>query len=237
MAKIPGLPVAFIGVGGVLVWSGIENQPVSSVLRSLARGQAPPKGPPETFATPGVSSSSSAPFSVSGGASGYQNPFRSVQGLTAERVDQGVDYSGTGPVYALGAGTVVATFNPGWPGGGWIVVHLSGGAAAGHYSYVAENITPAVHIGQQVDSSTVIGNMHGGIETGWAAPPGAGFSMAMVNLQFTGSNATAYGKNYSDLLASLGCPPGIVTGPVRGTVPPGWFTADPNATIASAGPH
>jgi cell wall-associated NlpC family hydrolase len=63
MAKIPGLPVAFIGVGGVLVWSGIENQPVSAVLRSLARGQAPQKGPPETFATPGQSTGSLVPSS------------------------------------------------------------------------------------------------------------------------------------------------------------------------------
>lgn len=53
--RIPGLPVAFIAAGGVLVWSGIENQPVTAVLRSLARGQAPAKGAPETFATPGQS--------------------------------------------------------------------------------------------------------------------------------------------------------------------------------------
>ena len=28
MAKIPGLPVAFVVIGGVLVWSGIENQQI-----------------------------------------------------------------------------------------------------------------------------------------------------------------------------------------------------------------
>jgi cell wall-associated NlpC family hydrolase len=56
MAKIPGLPVAFIAAGGVLVFSGVENTPVGTVLRSLARGQAPPKGAPETFATPGTAS-------------------------------------------------------------------------------------------------------------------------------------------------------------------------------------
>jgi cell wall-associated NlpC family hydrolase len=51
MAKIPGLPVAFVVIGGVLVWSGIENQPVTAIFRSLASGKAPAKGAPETFAT------------------------------------------------------------------------------------------------------------------------------------------------------------------------------------------
>ena len=40
-ATIPGLPVAFIAVGGVLVWSGIENEPVTAIFRSLASGKAP----------------------------------------------------------------------------------------------------------------------------------------------------------------------------------------------------
>ena len=66
-ARIPGLPVAFIAAGGVLVWSGIENQPVAAVLRSLARGQAPPKGPPETFATPGQSTAAGGAPGIPGG--------------------------------------------------------------------------------------------------------------------------------------------------------------------------
>jgi hypothetical protein len=51
MAKITGLPVAFIAAGGVLVWSGVENEPVTSVFRSLAQGKAPAKGSAEPFAT------------------------------------------------------------------------------------------------------------------------------------------------------------------------------------------
>ncbi|HEY2304895.1 MAG TPA: hypothetical protein VGI05_03345, partial [Streptosporangiaceae bacterium] len=35
-------------------------------------------------------------------ASGYLNPLRAVSGLVPERVDQGVDFAGTGPVYAIG---------------------------------------------------------------------------------------------------------------------------------------
>ena len=61
--KIPGLPVAFIAVGGVLVYSGIENQPLATLLRGLARGQKPAPGPPETFATPGASTAQASPSS------------------------------------------------------------------------------------------------------------------------------------------------------------------------------
>jgi cell wall-associated NlpC family hydrolase len=56
MASIPGLPLAFIAVGGVLVWSGIENEPVTDIFRSLATGKAPTKGPAETFATAATAS-------------------------------------------------------------------------------------------------------------------------------------------------------------------------------------
>jgi hypothetical protein len=60
MAKIAGLPVAFIAAGGVLVWSGVENEPVTAVFRSLAQGKAPAKGSAETFATD-TASASTAP--------------------------------------------------------------------------------------------------------------------------------------------------------------------------------
>jgi hypothetical protein len=59
-AKIPGLPVAFIAAGSVLIYSGVENQPVATLLRGLARGQKPTPGPPETFATAGSTAASAA---------------------------------------------------------------------------------------------------------------------------------------------------------------------------------
>src|SRR5437763_16865563 len=37
----------------------------------------------------------------------YRNPLRSVHSLKGGRIDQGVDYSGSGRVYALGRGTVL----------------------------------------------------------------------------------------------------------------------------------
>jgi hypothetical protein len=149
----------------------------------------------------------------------YRNPFRDAT-ITPQRIDQGVDYSGSGPIYALGPGVIVGVLNPGWPGGAFIVERLTSGTHAGRYVYAAENITPDVRIGQQVDSSTRIGWIRGGIETGFAAPPpNLGESMARLAGQWNSSApSTAYGKEYSDLLHSLGAPPGVLQGAVSGTV-------------------
>src|SRR5439155_929639 len=51
-------------------------------------------------------------------SSGCQNPIRGVSNLRAERIDQGVDYAGSGPVYAACDGVIeYANYNDrGWPG-------------------------------------------------------------------------------------------------------------------------
>jgi hypothetical protein len=69
--KIPGLPVAFIAVGGVLVYSGVENQPVATLLRGLAQGKAPVKGAPETFATAASSTAASGSSAPAGDTSAH----------------------------------------------------------------------------------------------------------------------------------------------------------------------
>jgi hypothetical protein len=147
----------------------------------------------------------------------YRNPLRGVSGLVPERVDMGVDYSGSGPVYALGPGVITSTQNAGWPGGGFIAERLTAGPLAGHYVYMAENVSPAVRIGDHVTADTEIGQIHGGIETGFASPPGTGNALGAS--QFTGNNATAYGAAYSKILARLGAPPGTVSGTVSGSNP------------------
>jgi hypothetical protein len=48
---IPGLPVALIAGGGVLVFSGVENTTVAAVVRSLSAGKAPVPGPEPQPAT------------------------------------------------------------------------------------------------------------------------------------------------------------------------------------------
>jgi hypothetical protein len=145
---------------------------------------------------------------------GYLNPLRNVSGLIPERVDMGVDFGGSGPVYALGDGVVTNATgsSTGWPGGGWITYRLTDGPDAGLMVYVAEDVKPAVHAGQQVTSSTVIADMFNGgdgIETGWAMPDGASAESqlpAAGGISGGGPFPTMIGLSFEGLLQSLGVP-------------------------------
>jgi murein DD-endopeptidase MepM/ murein hydrolase activator NlpD len=148
-------------------------------------------------------------------APGYLNPLRGIPNLVLERIDQGVDFAGSGPVYALGDGVVTGATGDsgGWPGGGWITYQLSDGRDAGLMVYVAEDITPAVQVGEHVTSSTVVGNMFDGsdgIETGWAQPTGVtaeSQAAAAGGIGAFGPFPTKVGFNFDQLLQSLGVPP------------------------------
>ncbi|MHB1715951.1 MAG: hypothetical protein ACYCV5_01195 [Acidimicrobiales bacterium] len=156
----------------------------------------------------------------------YANPLRAISALSPERIDQGVDYSGYGPIYAIGNGVVLNTTNAGWPGGTFITYRLTAGPAAGLVVYAAEDIEPMVVVGQDVTSATVLGTMYegpDGIETGWAGGSGQGYTMAREYGQFSGANSTAFGANFSQLLQALGAPGGVLqNNPPTGTLPAGW---------------
>ena len=162
---------------------------------------------------------------------GYLNPLRNVSGLIAERVDMGADFGGSGPVYALGDAVITnATANSGgWPGGGWITYKLTDGPDAGLMIYVAEDVTPAVQVGQQVTSSTVIANMFSGgdgIETGWAMADGASSESEMPEaggISGGGPFPTMIGLSFDGLLQSLGVPAGNNAGGSGfGALPPNY---------------
>jgi hypothetical protein len=147
-------------------------------------------------------------------ASVYRDPLRAVSHLVAERVDQGVDFGGAGPVYALGDGVITSamTGKAGWPGGGWITYRLTDGPNTGFTVYVAEDVTPAVQVGQTVTSSTVIANMfHGGngIETGWANSDGSAAESQASEAGASNGNGpspTIVGLNFEAVLEGLGVP-------------------------------
>ena len=136
----------------------------------------------------------------------------------------GVDYTGSGPLYAMGAGTITNVYNSGWPGGKFIGLHLD----SGQYMYYAENINPSVHVGEKVQKGQLIGTAVGTypyIEVGWSAPPGTGETMAAKTGQSAkgkaegdpGKYSTGYGVNMSNVIKSLGGPAGILTpGGVQG---------------------
>ena len=156
----------------------------------------------------------------------YLDPLRGVERLSPSRIDQGVDYTGFGPVYAVGDGVVLTTGNSGWPGGTFVSYRLTDGRASGLVVYVAEDIDPLVAVGQTVTAHSAVGTMYegpSGIETGWADPSGDGMTMAGDARQFWGSNSTAFGANFSTLLAFLGAPPGLQKNePPTGSLPPDW---------------
>jgi len=194
----------------------------------------PPPAPPSTTvpaATP-VAPSTTVPTAAPSptpvppsSSNGYANPLRGVVALSAERIDQGVDYSGFGPIYAIGNGVVLSTVGNGWPGGTFIAYRLTDGPASGLVVYAAEDIEPSVQVGASVTAGTVLGQMYpgpDGIETGWADGSALPNTMARTYGQFDGSNSSAFGYNFSELLQRIGAPPGVPNGPPSGSLPAWW---------------
>lgn len=137
----------------------------------------------------------------------------------------GVDYTGAGPLYALGSGTITNVYNSGWPGGKFIGLKLD----TGQYVYYAENLTPRVTVGQRVTAGQTIATAVGSypyIEVGWAAPPGTGQTMAAATGESAagqaagdpGKYSTGYGVSMSNTIQSLGGPAGVLSpGGVQGS--------------------
>jgi murein DD-endopeptidase MepM/ murein hydrolase activator NlpD len=165
---------------------------------------------------------------LASGAHPYLNPLREVANLVPERADMGVDFSGSGPVYAIGAGVVTMAegANSGWPGGGWITYELTDGPAVGEVVYVAEDVTPSVQVGQRVTPQTVVAHMYegfDGIETGWAMLDSASSESELAEAGGIGGPGpfpTAIGVNFDALLQALGVPAAPNDGQgASGTVP------------------
>ncbi len=158
---------------------------------------------------------------------GYFNPLRAVTSLVPQEIDQGVDYCGSGPIYALGDGVVTNLYDVNWPSGTFVSYRLTTGPAAGLVVYVAENVAPTVTVGERVNAATVVGVLHDAktcLETGWARATGpAGYAAGYG--QFNGKNSTAYGINFSALLQALGARPGLPQPDgAAGTLPATWPT-------------
>ena len=155
-------------------------------------------------------------------ASGYSNPLAGAS-VTPERIDQGVDYSGSGTLSAIGAGkvTYVGTSGTGWPGA-FIEYQLAGGRDSGRYVYYAEGVSPAggLHVGEMLQAgqpvARITGGSSSGIEIGWGSGVGTQ-PLAQANGDWSaGDDASnvpsAEGKDFSALIASLGGPPGKIEG-------------------------
>lgn len=161
---------------------------------------------------------------------GYVNPLSQLKKLTPERIDMGVDYSGSGPLLALGDGKIGNVYNSGWPGGAYITLTLSNGAYAGNIVYYAENIEPKVQVGQKVKAGDTIGilvDASPNLEIGWSADTTGTTLAASLNQQSPskdpGAWSSAAGASFSRFLQGLGAPGGIMqTGGAHGQNPAGY---------------
>jgi hypothetical protein len=135
----------------------------------------------------------------------------------------GVDYTGSGPVFALGDAKITYStqHDPGWAycgAAGALVLQLTDGPDQGRDIYIAEGVAPTVSTGTTVSAGEPIATFAGTgcIEIGWSATPdGAEPEAAALGQQAQGAgedpgaNRTYCGNSMSELLASLGAPGGL----------------------------
>ncbi len=169
----------------------------------------------------------------------YVNPLSAVSGLLPYRIDMGVDYSGSGPLLALGDAKITfASNNDGgppscwgitcWPGGGAVVYRLTDGPFAGKYVYYAENVTATVRVGQRVRAGQQVAIEHLGspnIEIGWGSGRGPETLAIADGHQASGDPggwSAIEGRNFDSLLVRLGAPGGFLQATPSQSMPRGW---------------
>lgn len=155
-------------------------------------------------------------------SSGYVNPLAHAT-VKPKRIDQGVDYTGSGTLTAIGPATIteIAVTDTGWPGA-FIEYRLTAGPAAGCFVFYAEGVTPvsglsvgqAARAGQPI--ATLIDGYADGIEIGWGAGSGTE-TLAAQRGEWSSTNdsdsiPTGTGRSFSAMIAALGGPPGKVGG-------------------------
>jgi hypothetical protein len=222
---LPALPLLLVILATVLAGGGPQASPTAAhadmtrVATGLLQVGSPfgPRGP----AGSGAAGSSTCPLSAA--PAGYVNPLAGAV-VKPERIDQGVDYAGSGTLDAIGAGrvTYLAMSGTGWPGA-FVEYQLLAGADAGCSVFYAQGVTPTdglrvgatIAAGQPV--ATIIPHYPTGIEVGWGAGNGTK-TYAKVTGHWNATDdqdnvATAAGKSFSALIAALGGPPGKVEGP------------------------
>ncbi len=131
----------------------------------------------------------------------YVSPFLNA---TTGRIDQGVDFTGTGPIEAVGDAQILQTGAPGWPEGGGVLYQLLDGSRAGQVIYVYEGIRATVRAGQRVSAGQQIGVFvpGGSIEMGFANSAGVPLSHA----EYTEGVETVWGHKMANFLSSIGGP-------------------------------
>ena len=135
-------------------------------------------------------------------ASDYVNPFALSTNLVTGRIDQGVDFTGSGPIVAIGNAKVLRVGAPGWPEGGGVLYQLTDGPLAGQAIFVYEGVDATVQAGQTVKAGEQIATFRpgGSIEIGLADTAGVPLSHAV----YSEGMVTESGVEMFSLLQALG---------------------------------
>lgn len=173
-------------------------------------------------------------------SSPYVNPLSKAH-VTPERIDMGVDYAGTGDYVALG-NAVVTQVNPGGWGqyGNYIEYQLTDGPQKGKYIYYAEGVTPKVSVGQKLSAGQIVASLipgwHSGTEIGYGSGQTDSAYASAAGGGYTEGAHTASGQAFSDLVKSLGGPPGVASSaPITGTAPSGGGAVAGGASSGGGG--
>jgi hypothetical protein len=210
-------------IASALARGGASDSPAARAdapnLAAASSGSGSPAGP---HGLGGVRPLASGGCPQAAVPDGYVNPLRGAV-VKPERIDQGVDYAGSGTLSAIGPArvTYLATADTGWPGA-FLEYQLLGGADAGCFVFYAEGVTPVdgLYVGESLSAgqaiATIIPRYPTGIELGWGAGSGTK-TYAKITGQWSASDdqdnvASPAGRSFSALIASLGGPPGKVEG-------------------------
>lgn len=155
---------------------------------------------------------------TSGGGGGsaakkaYANPFKKSGSYTQSRTDEGVDYTGTGAISAIGKGKYIGQGQgPGWASGGGggsgygVVYKLTSGPRKGAKVFLYEGISPAgkpLHPGDKIKKGQTIAAFTpgGSIEMGYSDRSGAPVNQSTYNE----GDVTKGGVRFQKLLHSVG---------------------------------
>lgn len=195
-----GIGIAATAVGAIFIYGGIKGYSPLKAFGNVLTGQNPNANQSTSLLTNNDSSSNTTPDYVITNSAGLTNPIG--KGLKRGRIDEGVDFTGSGPLYAMGDGKITEVLGSGWPGGIYINLSMTNGQNV----YYAENITPMVVVNQTVRAGEQIGHANGFypyIEIGF----GTGQPQtAAASSHYTEGQATSEGQQMAALLTSLGAP-------------------------------
>lgn len=168
----------------------------------------------------------------------YVNPLAHAR-VRGERVDQGVDYAGTGYLVAIADGEVTESIpdGSGWENEGYLEYKITQpGELEGAYIYYAEGITPVVKKHEKIRAGSRVADLRSymphGIELGFAAGVGQESYYGYHDGKYDEVSSTRPGIAFNNLVVRLGGPSGIVSRDVTGKFPEYMQSGEPAPTVS-----